>query len=203
MGGEILCSCGLVFILGFVREKRSEPLFKLGCNVDYKGWPNVVVERGVDDLERAVRVAGDIELLESGEEACFVAEGGRGGVVWMAGLPIGKNDHPRACFSYDTRDLEAIFPGVFDASVGDVEGMTILDLENSGGFRGFAGPVFGVASRAHFTTSQVQNSGLTALLCGFEQSPAAGLLNVITMGGDGEDVEGFGHIDIEFLEQAR
>jgi hypothetical protein len=49
--------------------------------------------------------------------------------------------------------------------------------------------IFGSAARPHLALRQVENAGATSALCHFEQRSAAGLLNIVTMRGNGEDVE--------------
>src|SRR5882672_6087148 len=112
----------------------------------------------------------------------------------MTALPVGKNDHTRPLFADNAGDFELVFPGVFHAPIGNVQGVAIACSQNSGRVISFASAIIGGSARPHLSLCQVENSGAVAALGHFEQGPAAGLLNVISMRGNGQNIEcGFAH----------
>src|SRR5262245_44277834 len=107
----------------------------------------------------------------------------------MAALPVGKDHHPRTLFADDARNFEPVLPSVFDAAVGNVQGMAVTRLEKLGGISSFAGAVFGGAARAHFPLRQVEDPSTQAALGHLEQSSAARLLHIIAVSGNGQDIQ--------------
>ena len=107
----------------------------------------------------------------------------------MASLPVGKNQHARPLLAEDADNLQAILPGIFDASVGNIEGVTPGDFQDARRIGGLASAVFGGAARSHFTLREVEDAGAVSSLGHFEQSSAAGLFYVVAMCGQGENVE--------------
>jgi hypothetical protein len=106
----------------------------------------------------------------------------------MPSFPVGENQHPRTLFAEYADDLQTIVPGIFDAAVGDIEGVTPGNFQNACRFGGFTGPVFGGAARAHFTLREVEDAGAVSALGHLEQSSAAGLFDVVAVRGQGEYV---------------
>src|SRR5437764_7792212 len=107
----------------------------------------------------------------------------------MAALPIGKDHDSWPLLAYDSRDLQPVLPGVFHAAIRNIERLPKADLQDLGGFGGFAGPVFGGAAGAHLSLGEVEDSGAVPLLRHLEQGAAAGLLYVITMRGNRQNVQ--------------
>src|SRR5208283_3846774 len=67
--------------------------------------------------------------------------------------------------------------------------------EDASRFVSFARTIFHGATCAHLSLGQIEDGGASTALGHLEQSGAAGLLHVVTMRGDGENVEvsGFRH----------
>ena len=65
------------------------------------------------------------------------------------------------------------------------------NFQDPSGFGRLARAVFGCAARAHFALSQIEDTGAIAAVGHLEQSSAAGLLDIVTMCGKSENVEGF------------
>src|SRR5438874_7839507 len=107
----------------------------------------------------------------------------------MASLPVGKNDHSWASFADDVCNFKPILPSVFHAAIGYIERLAPADAQKFCCLGRFSRPVFSGSARAHFALSQVQDAGTVSALRHLEQRPATGLLNVIAMGGNGQDVE--------------
>src|SRR5208337_3959542 len=173
-------------------------------DVHHERRANVGVEAGIDDLVRPIGRGAEVELGQSGDERGFVAEQGSGGVVGMSRLPIGKNQHARAQFANDARDLDAIFEGVLDAAVGNVERVPPTDFEDARRLLGLAGALLDGAARAHLALREVENGSAAPALSHLEQRAAAGLLDVVAVGGNGKDVAvcGLGHGSYTFIATA-
>src|SRR5260370_28589455 len=111
-------------------------------------------------------------------------------MIWMAALPVGKNQHTRTLFAKHAGDLQAILPGVFDATVGNIEGVTPGHFQDARRLRGFSRPVFGGAARSHFTLGEVEDAGAVSALGHLGGSSGAGLFYVVAVRGHGENVDG-------------
>src|SRR5271166_1362115 len=113
----------------------------------------------------------------------------------MASLPVRQNHYARASLADHARNFQAIFPGIFDAAIGNIECAAPPYAKNRRCIRGFLRPILSCAAGTHFTLRQIEDAGALAALRGFQQRPAAGLLYVITVRGDGQDVESrYGHV---------
>src|ERR1035441_5592045 len=106
----------------------------------------------------------------------------------MARLPIRKNQHAWAELTNDARDLDPIAKGVLDAAIRDVESPPPTDFQDARCLVGLTRPVVNAAARAHFALGEVKDGGAASALRHLEQRAAAGLLDVVAMGADGEDV---------------
>src|SRR6516164_7264998 len=111
-------------------------------------------------------------------------------MIRMPALPVRKNYYAGPRLANDGRNLKTILPGVLNASVGNIEGAAPDYAENLRSIIRLALPVFGRAARAHLAAREVENTRPLPLLRSFEHSTAAGLLDVITMSSDGQNVEG-------------
>ena len=114
-------------------------------------------------------------------------------MIRMACLPIGKDDDSRPLLPQHSHNLQAILPGVFDTPVGNVQGVPPTDIENLGCFSGLAFSIFGGASGAHLATREIENAGTAAALGHFKQSTAAGLLHVVAVSSNGQNVNRITH----------
>src|ERR1019366_1266122 len=106
----------------------------------------------------------------------------------MTRLPIGKNKHARAQLTNDTRDLDPVAKGVLDAAVRNIERSPPTDFQDARRLVGLTRPVFNAAAGAHLALREVEDGSAVSALCHLEQRAAAGLLDVVAMGGDGQDV---------------
>src|SRR5512133_2522049 len=106
----------------------------------------------------------------------------------MAALPVGENHDAWFQGADHAGDFQAIVPGVLDTAVRDVESVTHTYFQDAGGFGSFAGAIVSGAARSHLAASEVENGGALAAFGGFEQRAAAGLLNVVAVSGDGENI---------------
>src|SRR5207248_1402428 len=122
-------------------------------------------------------------------KTCFVAHNGAGVVVRMSAFPIRKDDHARPLLTDNARDLQAVLPGVFHAAVGDIEGIPPAGFEYLRRHFSFIFAVDCAATSSQLTLRQVEDAGALALLRSFEERAAAGLLNVVAMSGDCENIQ--------------
>src|SRR5258708_2861901 len=107
----------------------------------------------------------------------------------MAALPVGQYHHTRPLLTDNTGDLEPIFPCVLNAAIGNVQRMAETGSEDSSGFRGLAGAIFGCAAGSHLALGEIENAGAVAAFRHFEQRSSASLFYVVTVCGDGQYVE--------------
>jgi hypothetical protein len=88
----------------------------------------------------------------------------------------------------DSGDLELIFPTRGDVAVGKIEGFAPGDAEEMGCGCGFVGAVLGGAAGAALAAREIKDGGPSAEGAHVKQSSAAGLLYVVAMGCEGEDI---------------
>jgi hypothetical protein len=191
-GDEELAALRLRGILRAIGEKRLQALLDVGCDVDGEGRPHICVEAGVEDLKRAMRKVGFPGSLNFGkpaDEAGLIAKRRGGVVVRVAALPVGQDDDAGAQAAENSCDLETVLVGVLDVAVRQVEGFAVGDVEDAGSGSSFGGTVCGSAAGAGFALREVENAGAPAASMHGKQSASAGLLDVIAVGGDGEDVD--------------
>jgi hypothetical protein len=115
-------------------------------------------------------------------------------MIGMAPFPIGKNQHARTLLTENTNHLQAILPGILDAAVRNIESLAPGNFQNARRFRGFAAAVVHSSARSHFALRQVEDTGAMSVLGHLEQSSGAGLLNIIAVRSQGENV--YGHLVI-------
>lgn len=183
-------------VLGAVGEKRLLPRLDVRGDVHNKRGANVGVEGGVKDFERPVWGAvfwRKSQAGKAGEEAGLIAEGGRGVMVRVTTLPVGKDDDAGAQAAEHGGDLEAILEGVLDVAVGQIERFAVGDAEDAGSLVGLGFALGRRAAGAALAAGEVKDAGAGAESLLDEQGATAGLLNVVTVGCDSEDVDdGFG-----------
>ena len=110
-------------------------------------------------------------------------------MIWMPPLPVGQNDHPRPRLPNHGGDLQPVLVGVLDAAVRNVERAPPTHAQNLGRVIGFARAIFRRAPRPHLALRQVEDARALAALRGLQQRAAAGLLYVVAVRGDGQDVQ--------------
>jgi hypothetical protein len=107
----------------------------------------------------------------------------------MPPFPVRQNDHAGTRLADHSSDLETILPGIFDAAVGKIECTAPRDAQDSCRILCLARAVVDGSASSHLSLSEIEDSSALAALRSFQQSAAAGLLDIITMGSDGENVE--------------
>src|SRR6202035_5731454 len=100
----------------------------------------------------------------------------RGGVVvGMAALPVGQDDDPGAQTAQHGGNFEAVFEGVLDVAVGQVERLAGGDLEDAGGLVGLGLALLGGAAGAGLSACQVEDAGAPSSCLHGKQGASAGL----------------------------
>src|SRR5581483_6664056 len=107
----------------------------------------------------------------------------------MTAFPVRQDRHPRPRLADDSCDLQPVFPGVLHPSIQNVERLAPTYFQDSGSFGRLASAIFGAAARSHLPLRQIEDTGAVSSLCHLEQCSAAGLFDVVAVGGYGKDVE--------------
>src|ERR1043166_495235 len=107
----------------------------------------------------------------------------------MPALPVRQDHHPRALLANRARNLEPIFPGIFDASIWDIERLPPAHLQNARRGFCFLLPLTLGSARPHFAAREIKNAGRVAQLRHLEESSAARLLNIIAVCSNGQNVD--------------
>ena len=110
-------------------------------------------------------------------------------MVRVATLPVRQDDDAGAQAAEGSCDLETVLVGVLDVAVRQVEGFAVGDVEDTGSGGSFGGTVGRSAPGAGFALREVEDAGPPAASIHGKQRASASLLNVIAVGGDGEDVD--------------
>ncbi len=197
LGNEETAALGLRSVLRAVCHQRLEALFHKRSDVHGEGGTHIRVEAGVEDLEGTVRRKGlpggvggrHLDLGKTADKAGLVAEGRGRVVVGMAALPVGQDHDPRSEATQNGGDLEAVFEGVLDVPVGQVEGFAGDDFQDSSGFCGLGLALLGGAAGARLAACQVEDTGAPATRLHGQQGTTAGLFDVVAVGSDGEYVD--------------
>lgn len=100
-----------------------------------------------------------IKFGQSGDERRFVTEDARGVVVGMARLPVRQDQHSRLQLTNDGCDFFAIFKGIFDATVRNIEGFAPRNAQDFARILGFARAIFHGAARSHLSARKIKNGG--------------------------------------------
>src|SRR5690242_20097096 len=143
-------------------ENGATALFELRGDVHDEGRSDGSEGSGVENFERAVRLAFDGKLLQAGKEAAFIAEGGGVVVIGVASFPVRKNHSFRAEIANDGGEPELVLAGRLSIGIGDAQRATPTYAKELGGFGGFFGAGFGSTASAHFARRQIEDAGLVA-----------------------------------------
>jgi hypothetical protein len=106
----------------------------------------------------------------------------------MARLPVGKDHDARAEEAEDADYGDAVFQGIFDCAVGEIESLTPACTEDAGGFISFTGALIGCAAGSGFTLSEIENGGTQAARSHAQERTPAGLFHVVAVSCDGQDI---------------
>ena len=110
-------------------------------------------------------------------------------MVRMPPLPVGQNNYARPRLANHARHLQPVLPRILYAAVGKIERPSPTDSQNLTSVVGLPGTIFCRAARSHFTLGQIQNARSLPALPGLKQRAAAGLLYVVPMSCDGQNIE--------------
>src|ERR1700682_95341 len=107
----------------------------------------------------------------------------------MPALPVRQDHDARERLADYGRNLQPVLPCVLHATVRNAEGPTPTYTQDSGGIIRFTGAIVGSAARAHLAWGQVEHAGAVSKLSHLEQRATTGLLHVVAVSGDGEDIK--------------
>ena len=175
--------------LGAIGEDGFAALRVLLADIHDESGRHAFEGSGVENFERAVGFAGERKLLESCEEATFVAERRSVIVVGMPRFPIRKDDGVGLKIADELREAHFVLASGLHIGIRDAEVSTPGDFQDFGGQGSFFGACFGSAAGSHFTGGEVKNAGFVPLLGHFDQRATAGEFNVVWMRCDGKNVE--------------
>ena len=145
-----------------------------------------------------------IHLSQSRQKAGFIPKYRRRVMIRMPSFPVGKYYNSRPPLPEHARDLQSVLPRVFHSPIGDIESLPPRDAEYFRRIRGFAGTILGAASCSHFPLGEIEDSRAIAPLRHFEQRAPAGLLDVVAVGREGQNVERRSrHVSRDFPAPAR
>ena len=106
----------------------------------------------------------------------------------MTPLPIGQNHDPGPQLAQLANNFNAVLPGVFHPAVRDVERFPPCHAENARCFLCFLGTFHCGTAGAGFPLGQVKNRRPQLQRPHAQKGATTGLLHVVPMGGDGENV---------------
>jgi len=109
-------------------------------------------------------------------------------VVGVATLPVGQDDDAGSETAEDSGQLEAVLEGVLDVAVGEIKGFAVGAVEVAGGGVGLGLAIGGCAEGAGLALGEIEDAGAPAAGMHGEERATAGLLDVIAVGGYGENV---------------
>src|SRR5882672_12032439 len=115
---------GLTFLGPELRGEGEDSFVALGIlrgDIHDESGADVGEGSGIENLEGAVRLAFERELLEAGEEAGFVAERGSVIVVGVACFPVGEDDGLWAKLANDGGEAELVLARGLDVGIGNAE----------------------------------------------------------------------------------
>src|SRR5580704_12783508 len=139
-----------------------------------------------------------IELFQSREKARLVSQNRRRVMIRMPSLPIGKNNYPRSRLPDHAGHIQSVLPRVLDPAVRNVESPPPRHPQNLRSVIGLALAVFCRPAGPHLALGQIENAGDLSALRSFQQRPAASLLYIVAVGGDGKDVERSTHVNVVY-----
>src|SRR6266542_741348 len=130
-----------------------------------------------------------IQLRQPAKKACLISQLRSSVVVWVSSFPVGENHHARTRLPDHARNLQTVFPIVLHAAVGNIQRMPPGNALDSRCFLCLSRPIFGGSARPHLALRQVEDASALSALGHLEQRPAAGLLNVITVRGNSQNIQ--------------
>src|SRR4029077_5409129 len=105
----------------------------------------------------------------------------------MAALPIGEDDNARALLADHPSNFQPILPGVFNATIGDIERVPPTDSQDSCRSLGFGGALGSAATRPQFTLGEVEDASFVPQGGHLRQRAAASLLYVVAVCRNGQN----------------
>src|SRR5438552_5121942 len=151
------------------------------------------VGEGVQDFERPVGLARRPVLREAREVAGVAAQLRGDAVVGMPAHGEGEDDDPRARRADEADERRPRRLIVREVRVRQTGVEAQVHAQRRGGALRLRGSGGGVAACARLALGEVQDADPVARPGGLRERAAAGELRVVTMGGDGEQIDGLRH----------
>src|SRR5258706_13367694 len=107
----------------------------------------------------------------------------------MPALPVREYHHLGTLLPDHARSLQAVLPRVLDAAIGNVKRIPPRNLQYAGSIGSFTSAVVRRSPGAHLALCEIEDAGAVSAVSHLEESAAASLLDIITMRGEGDDVE--------------
>jgi hypothetical protein len=138
---------------------------------------------------RAVRGTFGIIARETRQITRVAPQLGRNAVVRMAANGEGKYHDTRREVADFSHDSSPCLIRVLKVGVGESSIAALADSKNLRRPVSLIGSQLGTASTAAFSRGQIQYPGPITGVDGLEQRAGAGELDVVAMGGDGQDID--------------
>src|SRR5438128_4543279 len=183
-----------VELRGVAADRPHLRLERLG-DINHEGRLHRVfaVGEGVQDFERPVGLARRPVLREAGEVTGVAAQLRGDAVVGMPAHGEGEDDDPRARRADEADERRSRRLVVREVRVRQAGIEAQVHAQRRGGALRLRGSGGGVAACARLALGEVQDADPVARPGGLRERAAAGELRVVTMGGDGEQIDGLGH----------
>ena len=135
-----------------------------------------------------MRRGSGFDLRQPGKKARFIAKRCHNRMIGMARLPVGQDHNARPHLAQHANNFRAILQCILDSAVGQVERLAPAHAQQPRRFCGFARAIFGGSARSGFALGQIENRRAQAASSHAQQRPAAGLLHVVAMRGNGQHI---------------
>ncbi len=106
----------------------------------------------------------------------------------MPALPVRQDHHARPQLAQHANDLQPILEGVLHPAIRQIERLPPANSQDARCSFGFRGTLCSGAAGPRLALRQVQDAGLQAKRAHLEQRAAAGLLHIVAMRGNGQNV---------------
>src|SRR5438445_13300928 len=107
---------------------------------------------------------GHDQFAQACQKTSFISQNRSVVVIWVPPFPVRKNQYLWPLLANHACDSQAVLPGVFYASIRDVECSAPGNPQDAGCLGRFACPIFGGAARPHLGLSEIEDSRGSARL---------------------------------------
>ncbi len=130
-----------------------------------------------------------VQLLQAGQKTGLEADLGRAVMIGMPRFPIRQDHDARPQVANLNSQAHAHADGIFQTRIGKTQIAAPGQTHRAGGGVRFLQTNLGRSAAAHVAGRKIQHAGAIALLGHADQRAAAGLLHIIGVSGDGENIE--------------